>query len=115
VIAERLRSRIASGEFSPGSRLPTGRELAAEYEVAPNTVLAAIRELRDDGLVTSQQGRGVYVRENASKTLRKRVSPEFQMLSSQLDAIQEALQALDKRVGELERITRPSRGKRPPR
>jgi hypothetical protein len=31
VVADRLRERIASGEFAPGSQLPSGKELAAQY------------------------------------------------------------------------------------
>ncbi len=62
VVADDLRSRIAAGEFPPGAQLPPGRTLAAHYSVAPNTVLSALRSLRDAGLVVSQQGRGTFVR-----------------------------------------------------
>jgi GntR family transcriptional regulator len=110
VVADDLRRRIASGEFGPGAQLPTGRELAAEYGVAPNTVLSALRELRDEGLVTSQQGRGTFVRNTAVQALRSRtMGPDYELLSSKLDAIQNALQSLEGRVNELERIVQPAR------
>jgi GntR family transcriptional regulator len=101
-VADRLRERIASGEFAPGSQLPAGRELAVEYDVAPNTVLSAIRELRDEGLVISQQGRGTFVRDGASEQLQKGGSPEFRMLNDKLDAIASAIESLTGRVRELE-------------
>jgi GntR family transcriptional regulator len=112
-VADRLRERIASGEFLPGSQLPTGRELATEYDVAPNTVLSAIRELRDEGLVISQQGRGTFVRESAAEQLQHGGSPEFRMLNEKLDAIVSAMESLAARVQELEEVAhenRPGRG-----
>jgi DNA-binding GntR family transcriptional regulator len=108
VIAERLRERIAAGEFPPGTQLPTGRELAVEFDVAPNTVLAAIRELRDEGLVASQQGRGTFVRDGAVEAIRGG-SAEFRLLSEKLDAITSALELLTARVSELEDALHESR------
>ena len=108
-VADRLRERIASGEFPPGSQLPAGRELATQYDVAPNTVLAAIRELRDEGLVISQQGRGTFVREGAAEQLHNGASTEFRLLNDKLDAVLSAVEALAARVGELEQITHGSR------
>lgn len=61
-IADDLRRAIRSGELAAGERLPSGRELAAQYDVAPMTIQQAIRVLRDDGVVESFQGRGVFVR-----------------------------------------------------
>ena len=111
-VADRLRERIAAGEFPPGSQLPTGRELADEYKVAPNTVLAAIRQLRDEGVVYSQQGRGSFVKEGAPEALRASASPEFQMLAAKLDEVMTVVEDLTDRVSELERMAQPSKGKR---
>lgn len=111
-VADRLRERIAAGEFPPGSQLPTGRELADEYKVAPNTVLAAIRQLRDEGVVYSQQGRGSFVKDGAAEALRASTSPEFQMLAAKLDEVMTVVQDLTDRVSELERMAQPSKGKR---
>lgn len=101
-VADRLRERIASGAFAPGSQLPPGRELATEYAVAPNTVLSALRALREEGLVVSQQGRGTFVREGAAEQLRAGTSPEFRLLSDKLDAITAAMETLAARVNDLE-------------
>ncbi|MFE5683020.1 winged helix-turn-helix domain-containing protein [Streptomyces sp. NPDC056512] len=53
VVAEALRQRIALGGFGPGDRLPTERELSAAFGVGRNTVRQAVRELADEGLVTT--------------------------------------------------------------
>lgn len=64
-LANHLRALIATGELAPGDQLPSERTLAAEYDVARNTAREAIRQLAESGLVTSQHGKGVFVRDKA--------------------------------------------------
>jgi DNA-binding transcriptional regulator YhcF (GntR family) len=61
-VASDLRAAILSRRFQPGARLPSGAELARQYGVARMTVQQAIRLLRDDSLVVTRQGSGVFVR-----------------------------------------------------
>lgn len=60
-VAGEIRRAIASGEASPGDRLPPARDLAAVLEVNTNTVLRALRILREEGLLEFRRGRGVTV------------------------------------------------------
>jgi len=60
-VAAEIRRAIASGEAVPGDRLPPAKDLAAAAGVNKNTVLRALRILRDDGLLDFQRGRGVRV------------------------------------------------------
>lgn len=60
-IADDLRAAIDDGELAPGERLPSGRELAAEYGVAAMTIQHAVRLLREEGRLQTWQGRGVFV------------------------------------------------------
>jgi len=62
-VADQLRQAITSGTYSPGDKLPAGRELARQFGIAPMTVSSALDLLRDEGLIASWQGRGVYVLE----------------------------------------------------
>ena len=57
----RLRDRIASGELTPGDRLPSERELATSLGVSRTTIVNAYRELEAQGLVRGHVGRGTFV------------------------------------------------------
>lgn len=60
-VAAKIRRAIADGEAKPGDRLPPSRHLAAVMEVNTNTVLRALRLLRDEGLLELRQGHGIRV------------------------------------------------------
>ena len=59
--AAKIRRAIAEGEAKPGDRLPPAKDLAAVLGVNTNTVLRALRELRDEGLLEFRRGRGITV------------------------------------------------------
>src|SRR5579885_1084259 len=60
-VAAAIRRSIAEGEAKPGERLPPARDLAAVLGVNSNTVLRALRLLRDEGLLEFRRGRSVTV------------------------------------------------------
>jgi GntR family transcriptional regulator len=60
-VASEIRRAIADGEAKPGERLPPAKDLAAVLGVNTNTVLRALRRLRDEGLLEFRRGRGITV------------------------------------------------------
>ncbi|MFF3975065.1 GntR family transcriptional regulator [Streptomyces rubiginosohelvolus] len=70
-IADDLRRRIAAGEFTPGTRLPSTKQLADAYSVDPKTIYRSVALLKESGQVVSRQGAGVYVPEPRAAILRE--------------------------------------------
>jgi len=60
-VAGAIRRAIADGEASPGERIPQAKDLAAELGVNTNTVLRALRVLRDEGVIEMGRGRSIRV------------------------------------------------------
>lgn len=72
-LADTLRAQIADGAYSPGSKIPSYRQLRDTHNVALNTAQAAIRLLAADGVVEIRPARGAYVRsvpDGTNPTLR---------------------------------------------
>lgn len=79
-VAGVLRGAILEKKFQPGDKLPSGPELAERFGVARMTVQQAIRLLRDEGLIVSRQGSGVFVRERTARPvgLRPHIEQAFE-------------------------------------
>ncbi len=60
-VAAEIRRAIADGEADPGDRVPQAKDLAAVLGVNTNTVLRALRVLRDEGLLELGRGRAIIV------------------------------------------------------
>jgi DNA-binding GntR family transcriptional regulator len=103
-IADELRRAIQTGELAPGERLESGRKLAQQYGVAPMTVQQAIRELRNEGLVVTWQGRGAYVR--GGQAHERSGDTDIDAITGRLESMADALQALEARVARLEKAAR---------
>lgn len=104
-VADALRAEIESGRIAVGSPLPTYRQLATDHDVAVNTAMAAVRLLRDEGLVLSRPNAGAYVRdrtgeidtESELRSLRAEVSE----LRAQVRVAGTSLTAIDGRLAEV--------------
>lgn len=60
-ILEEIQLRVITGQYSPGTKIPSVRELAAEAGVNPNTMQKALAWLEREGLVTAQRTSGRIV------------------------------------------------------
>jgi GntR family transcriptional regulator len=67
-VAGTLREKIVRGDYPIGTNLPPENELCERFAVSRHTIRQALRQLRDDGLVTSRQGAGTIVVKPASKS-----------------------------------------------
>lgn len=56
-----IKQAIANGELEPGDQLPTVRQLAADLRINFNTVARAYRLLDEEGVISTQHGRGTFI------------------------------------------------------
>lgn len=96
-VADVLRSEIANGLYPAGSRLPSVRDLAARFGVAPGTVQAGLLLLQQESLVFSAGNRGTFVQ--APDTAQDGGIS----LSERIDDLASQLRKLTERVASLER------------
>ena len=65
-IMSQVKHAIATGELQPDDQLPTVRQLAADLRVNFNTVARAYRQLDEEGVISTQHGRGTFILEQGS-------------------------------------------------
>jgi GntR family transcriptional regulator len=76
-VAFEIRRAIAEGEAKPGERIPQAKDLAAVLGVNANTVLRALRSLRDEGLLEVGRGRAIRVAGTPQRTAVLKATKEL--------------------------------------
>lgn len=72
-IMAQVNRAVANGGLKPGDQLPTVRHLAADLRVNFNTVARAYRLLDEEGIISTQHGRGTYILDPPSARDRERL------------------------------------------
>lgn len=77
-ILEEIQLRVVTGQYKPGTKIPSVRELAAQAGVNPNTMQKALAELEREGLVMAQRTSGRVVTEDMEmiKETRNKIALE---------------------------------------
>ena len=78
-ILEHMELDILSGKYSPGEKVPSVRELAADAAVNPNTMQRAMVELERRGLVYTERTNGRFITENMDmlQDVKRRIAEEY--------------------------------------
>ncbi|MDR0285834.1 MAG: GntR family transcriptional regulator [Propionibacteriaceae bacterium] len=79
--------RIAAGEWPPGSKVASVRELAQEFGVNPNTVQRALNQLDDRGLTATERTAGRYVTTDAARVQDHRTREAEDLVDALITAI----------------------------
>lgn len=87
-IIEKIQMDIISGVYSPGDKLPSVRELAAEASVNPNTMQKALSELERTGLVYSQRTSGRFITEDTKMIDKLKAELAKEIISQFLENMQ---------------------------
>ncbi len=85
-ISQQIRQRIAEGVLNPGDRLPTADDIAAAVGVNKNTVLQALRLLRDEGVIELRRGRGAIVLPTSQSQMEASIAALIDALSEKAKA-----------------------------
>lgn len=65
-----IKRDIVTGKMKAGDKLPSGRDLAAAYQINPNTAARVYQELEREGITFTKRGLGTFVAEDEELFLR---------------------------------------------
>ena len=91
IVVAQLASRIETGLYAPGEKIPSSAQLCEEFGVSRTVIREAVASLKLAGRVIARQGAGVYVSDKDAKTLNFEIS--------RIDDIRSAMQILELRLG----------------
>ncbi|MFI5803069.1 GntR family transcriptional regulator [Streptomyces sp. NPDC051561] len=102
-VADELRRRIAKDEFAKDGKLPSLAEIQGTYTASVTVARAAIRQLRDEGLVVSHQGKGAFLTADSAESAKlSDTAGAVAELKGQVAELRSEVGQLRERVAELE-------------
>ncbi|MFJ1430261.1 GntR family transcriptional regulator [Capnocytophaga canimorsus] len=99
-IADYICQKILLGEWQPGTKIPSVRELAVQMSVNPNTVARSYEFLKNNGIIIDRRGVGYFVETNGTEQARKYRQQEF--LQNELPSFFNTLYTLGIELTELQ-------------
>ncbi|TGY86598.1 GntR family transcriptional regulator [Petralouisia muris] len=87
-LIEKIKIDIISGQYAPGDKLPSVRELAQKASVNPNTMQKALSELERTGLVYSQRTSGRFITEDTGMIEELKTTLAEEVISDFLENMQ---------------------------
>ena len=88
-ILEQIKERIIAGEYPPGSKLPSVRELATEAAVNPNTMQRAMAELEREGYVVTNRTTGRTVTDNVGVIMESKKSTAIELTQKYIEKMEQ--------------------------
>ena len=98
-LIEQVRRMVASGQLTPGTELPSVREVAAEYTVNPTTISKAYSMLESEGLVQRNRGKPMTI--SAGRRGHGTLAQRLRQIEPQVQALVLAARQLELRTEEL--------------
>lgn len=105
-IIEQIKKRISLGDWPPGEKLPSIRELAVAIRVSVITIKRAYQELESQGVIYTQQGKGSFVSPDSTLERQMRESDMTEKLTNILSLAESlgwSLEDIAQRLSELQR------------
>ncbi|MFB2118964.1 GntR family transcriptional regulator [Parapedobacter sp. 2B3] len=76
-IADYVNEHILLGRWAVNEKIPSVRELAADLQVNPNTVMRTYEHLQQSGIIFNKRGIGFFVSEQAKRHIKKQQRERF--------------------------------------
>lgn len=96
-IADDLRAQIKAGRLRVGTKMPSQRKLAEQYDVASMTLRNALDELANEGVITAGSTRGTFIVKMPGEP-----DPTVREIMEMLTQLIERIDRIESRVGEIE-------------
>ena len=98
-LIQQVRRMVASGQLTPGTELPSVREVATEYTVNPTTISKAYGLLENEGLLQRNRGKPMTI--SAGRHASGSLAQRLKQIESQVDALVLAARQLELRAEDL--------------
>ena len=98
-LIEQVRRMVASGQLTPGTELPSVREVAAEYTVNPTTISKAYSLLETEGLLQRNRGKPMTIA--SARRNQNGVAQRLEQVAAQVDSLVLAARQLDLSAADL--------------
>jgi GntR family transcriptional regulator len=98
-LIEQVRRMVASGQLTPGTELPSVREVAAEYTVNPTTISKAYSLLETEGLLQRNRGKPMTIA--SARRNQNGVAQRLEQVAAQVDSLVLAARQLDLTAADL--------------
>jgi LacI family transcriptional regulator len=79
-ISRQIASEIISGKYRQTGRLPSEAQFVVRFKVSRPTIVRALRELQDEGLIDRRKGSGTYVRPEQARPLESHSLPRLGLI-----------------------------------
>lgn len=77
-LAEQIKEQIIEGKLKQNDKVPSIRELAAQFEVNNNTAMHTIEYLARENIIYKSRGIGYYVTDEAKSIITKQKQEQFE-------------------------------------
>jgi len=101
-IEDLVCEHIITGKWAVGYKISSVRELAANIEVNPNTVMRAYTHLQEAGIISNKRGIGYFVSDGAPEKVLEMHRKEF--IQEELPEIFKKMRLLNMGLEEFEKL-----------
>ena len=98
-LIDQVRRMVASGQLTPGTELPSVREVAAEYTVNPTTISKAYSLLETEGLLQRNRGKPMTIA--SARRNQNGIAQRLEQVAAQVDSLVLAARQLDLSAADL--------------